>query len=222
MALRKVESEHNNQENKSEGLEPNEAQKLLWKHYKHIQKLVKQKSRHYGLDPDDVLSLVLNEISKNNFGKIRAYEGRQQCTFKSFINTVVTHIVYSFLRKKKSQQKKFEKMEQDVFYQKKSIENSNQTIFDQAIKGPLELLVEIEDIEQKEKALAHLPEVLKNLDKVQQRTIKMRYYKDLKISTIAREFKLSRYKVKRILEDAKFKIKGQLIEILKRDNNPGS
>lgn len=221
--MKKRESKSSRQEIKGEGIKSDEAQKFLWKHYGTIQRLVKQKSRRYGLDFDDVLNFVLDEISKNDFGKIRAYEGRNQCSFKSFITTVVTrHLVISFLRKKKSLEKKLKEVKPDVFDQEKSVEKSSQTMFDQEIKEPLEILEEIEETELIEKALIHLPEILKNLDKEEQRAIKMKYYIDLKISTIARELKLSRHKVKRILGNAKYKIKAQLVEILKRKKNPGS
>jgi len=222
MVLGKRKSKNSKQEVPVEGIKPTEAKKLLWKHYKHIQRLVKQKSRRYDLDPDDVLNFVLDEISKNDFGKIRTYEGREQCTFKSFISTVVMNLVYSFLRKKISREKKLEQVKRNVFDQEKELEEFKINIFDQEVKEPLEILVEIEAGESREKAAAHLPEILKNLDKEERRAIKMKFFKGLKISTISRELKLSRHKVKRILEDAAFKIKGQLNEILKRKKNPGS
>jgi RNA polymerase sigma factor (sigma-70 family) len=216
------ESKNSKQEVPVEGIKPAEAKKLLWKHYRHIQRLVRHMSSRYGLDPDDILNLVLDELSKNDFGKITAFERRYRCTFKTFINKVVTNLVYSFLRKKRSREKTLEEVKPDVFDQGKSVEKSSQTLFDQEIKEPLEIFVETEEIELKEKALIYLPKILKNLDKEERRAIKMRYYKGLKISTIARELKLSRHRVKRILEDVKFKIKGQLDEILKRKKNPGS
>lgn len=222
MAFRKRKIKNSKQEVPVEGIKPTEAKKLLWKHYRHIQRLVKQKSIRYGLDFDDILNFVLDELTKNDFGKIRAYEGRKKCKFKSFVTTVVTRLVYSFLRKKISREKKLEEVEPGVFDQGKSVENSSQTIFDQESKEPLEILLETEESELIEKALIHLPKVLKNLGKEERRAIKMMYYKGLKISTIARELKLSRHRVKRSLEDVKFKIKGQLDEILKRKKNPGS
>lgn len=220
--MSKRKSKNSKQEVPVESIKPTEAKKLLWKHYKHIQRLVRHLASRYGLDPDDVLNLVLDELSKNDFGKITAYEGRYRCTFKTFINKVVANLVYSFLRKKKSREKTLEEVEPDVFDQGKSVEKSSQTIFDQEIKEPLEILVEIEAGESREKAAAHLPEILKNLDKEERRAIKMKFFKGLKISTISRELKLSRHKVKRILENAEFKIKRQLNEILKRRKNPGS
>jgi RNA polymerase sigma factor (sigma-70 family) len=220
--FRERKSENSKQEIKGEVIKPNEAKKRLWKHFRQIQRLVKQKSYRYGLDHDVVLNLVLDELSKNDFSKIRAFEGRQQCTFKTFINTVVTNLVVGFFRKKKSRERTLEEVEPDVFVQGKCIEKFNQTIFDQEVKEPLEILLEIKESELLEKALTHLPKILKKLDKEEQRVIKMRFFKELKISTIARELNLSRHKVGRILENVKFKIKGQLDEILKRNKNPGN
>lgn len=199
-----------------------QAVKLFLNNYDYICSIVKDKSDHYDLDYDEVLDFVFPELSKDNFGKIRLYEGRDQCKFKSYIKTVVTNLVYSFLRKKISREKKLEKVKKNVFDQEKGLEEFKKNIFDQEIKEPLEILEEIEEGELWEKALTHLPKILKNLDKEQQRAIKMKYYKGLKISTISRELKLSRHRVKRILEDAAFKIKGQLDEILKKRKNPGS
>lgn len=220
--LRKRKIESGKQEIKGEGIKTNEAKKRLWKHFRQIQRLVKQKSHRYDLDNDDVLTFVLDELSKNDFSKIKAFEGRQQCTFKTFINTVVTNLVVGFFRKKKSRERTLEEVELDVFVQGKSVEKFSQTIFDQEVKEPLEILLDIKESELLEKALAHLPKILKKLDKEEQRAIKMRFFKGLKISTIARELNLSRHKVGRILENVKFKIKGQLDEILKKNKNPGN
>lgn len=221
MALRKGEIKNSKQEVPVEGIKPTEAKKLFWKHYRHIHSLVKQKSNRYDLDFDDVLNFVLGELIKNDFGKIRAYEGRKECKFKSFVTTVVTNLIYSFLRKKISREKKLKEVEPGVFDQGKSVENCSQTIFDQEIKEPLKIWLETEDSELIEEALIHLPKVLKNLGKEERLAIKMMYYKGLKISTIARELKLSRHRVKRILENAIYKIKGQLDEILKRKKIQG-
>jgi RNA polymerase sigma factor (sigma-70 family) len=186
------------------GAEYKKALELFFKNYGHICKIIKYNTY---LDFDDVLNFVFHELSKNSFARIRAYTGERGCTFKTFIRTVVTRLIINYADRTKRHEEKIAK--------------AGDNIFDQKVSLPPEIFLELEETELKNKAVALLPGILKTLDKNEHRAVKLRYFKGLKTSRISKALNLSRFKVKRLLENAQYNIKRQLEELLGKKKNPG-
>lgn len=182
-------------------------EKRLLKHYKYIQKVVRHEAYCYYFDYDDVMHYVLHHLANDDYKKVRAFDEEGDACFKTFITTVVVHLIISFDRQTKSHKKRLEKF--------------GRSLLIQGILEPDKFLIEMEEIQFKEKALGILPGILKTLTDDEQRIIKMKYYKGLKISTISRELKISWYKIRKMFEDAREKLKRGLDEALKKNQEHG-
>ena len=179
----------------------NKETDVLLEHYNYIASIVQYHANKFDLDYDNVLNFVLDKLSANNYKKIAAFEGKS--SFKTFITTVAARLIYTYGRRTGDREKKVEEL--------------SDLIPAPNVQNPLEFLIEIEEARHKEKALKYLPGILTSLAKQEQRIIRMKHEWELKISTISKTLRVSRYRVERILEGAEFKIKQQLDSCLAKD-----
>lgn len=167
------------------------AEKKLFEHYDYILKIVQIKTAQYGLDYDDCLNFVLNEISKDNHKRIKAFRGESK--FTTFITVVINRLIISYARKIK----KLPEMPAVI------------------AETPMDILIEQQQKECKELFMKKLPELLDQLDFKERLVLKMRFFKDLKISQISDDLSLTRYEITKLLNSGLEFLRNRIIEICK-------
>ncbi|MCK4944320.1 MAG: sigma-70 family RNA polymerase sigma factor [Candidatus Aminicenantes bacterium] len=169
-----------------------DVEKDLFEHYDYIIKIIQRKTRQYDLDYDDTLNFVLDKISSENYKKIRSFRG--ESTFITYITVVVNRLIISFARKNK----KIPEMP--------AIE----------IPTPLDILIQQQRIECKELFIKKLPELLNELSYKERLVLKMRFFKDLRISQIANDLRMTRYEINKLLNSGLDFLRNKIREICKK------
>lgn len=153
-----------------------DAKQILFEHYDYINKIVSIKSSQYDLDYDECLNYVLNEISRDDQKKIRAFKGKSK--FTTFITVVVNRLVISFARK----QKKLPDL----------------PLF--TPETPLDILLNRQQKESGELFAKHLPGWLAELEPTARLIVQMKYFKNLSISRISAQLGMNRYEINKKLD----------------------
>lgn len=169
-----------------------DAEKTFFENYSYVLKIVRNKTSQYGLDYDECFNFVLNEISRDNHKKIKAYRG--ECKFSTFITVVVNRLIISFARKNK-------------------ILPEMPTII---AETPLDILIEQQQKECKELFTKNLPGLLKELSFKERLVLKMRYFKDFTISQISNELSITRYEINKMLNSSIVFLREKIKEICKK------
>jgi len=144
-------------------------EKDLFEHYDYINKIIYNKTRRYDLDYDATLNFILDKISSNDYNIIRSFRG--ESSFVTYLTVVVNRLVISFAR----MQKKYPEMPVIV------------------TETPLDILIQKQQDECRERIIKKLPELLGELGYQEKLVLKMKYFKNLRTSQIARELKMTRY-----------------------------
>lgn len=168
-----------------------EYEKRLFEHYEYILKIVKYKTAQYGLDYDDCLNFVLDEISKDKHKKLRAFRGESK--FTTFITVVVNRLIFSFARKNR----KLPEMPVII------------------AETPLDILIEEQQKECKELFMKNLPELLNQLGIKERLVVKMKYFKGFNISQISNELKITRHEIEKMLNSSLEFFREKIKEICK-------
>jgi len=152
------------------------AKQRLIEQYPYIMKIVQLKAYQYDLDYDGILNFVLEKLCNDDYKIIRSFRGESK--FTTFLTIVVNHMIFRYAGKKR--------------YLPEGPIIISET--------PLDFLIKQQQLECEELFLKKLPELLDELDYKEKIVIKMKYFKGLKISNIARILALTRYEIEKKLD----------------------
>lgn len=169
-----------------------DSKEKLFEHYQYIVKIVQYKTNQYNLDYDGTLNFVLEKLCKDDYKIIRSFRGKSK--FTTFLTVVVNHMIFRYAGKKQALP--------DL-----PVINSD---------TPLKILIKQQQLECEELFLRNLPGFLDELDYEAKLVLKMKYFKDLKISKISRILGLSRYEIQKKMVTAQDFLKKKINEICKK------
>jgi RNA polymerase sigma factor (sigma-70 family) len=167
------------------------AKNELFKHYPYIIKIVKYKTKQYNLDYDSTLNLVLEKLCDNDYKIIRAFRGESK--FSTFITIVVNHMIFRFAKKK------------EALFEMPTIISET----------PLDLLIKQQKAKDEELFLNNLHQLFEHMDYEEKLILKMRFFKDLKISQISQITGLTRYQIQKKLDSGFEYLKGKIKNLKK-------
>lgn len=175
-------------------MEKLEAKQNFFCHYAAILRMVQFNTQRYDLDYDDTLNFVLEKLCKNDYKAIRSFRGESK--FTTFLTVIVNHSIYRFAGKKK--------------HLIEPPENS--------IQSPLDSIFKQQNLRYQEIFNENLKSMLNDLDYKEKLVLKMKYYKNMKISQIAKLLGLNRYKTQKILNTAVENLKNKSKEMFMDQN----
>ncbi len=150
----------------------------------------------------DRVDFIKEHLEKNNLNKLKKF--MEKSSFKTFLITVATRLFLDFWRDRYRKEKGIERYEKDF-----------KEMFTRCQEDPLEILIHLEDEKLLRKAADLLPQILDKLDYKEKLVIKMRYKHNMKMSEIARTLDLSRYKTEQLLAQTEYKIKKEILPLIK-------
>lgn len=153
----------------------------------------------------EIADFVMKALEKDGLANLKKFEERTK--FKYFLGTVVTYLLFDFLREHYQTKKNLTKFSPEF-----------EELFDQPVDSPYNLITKLEDEELKKKAAAILPKILEKLVPVEKMVIKWKYEDNLTISATARALGNTRFKTEKLIKETEEKIR---MEILLRIKNKG-
>lgn len=152
----------------------------------------------------ELVDFVQSRLEKDGLKKLKTFKGN--ASFKTFLATAVTRLIFDFWRTKRRVGKQVTRYEPEF-----------EAMFDPPAPDPQALLLQSEDEECRQKTLAFLPQLIKQLSVPEKLAIQMRYDHGSNISAIARTLGLNHYKTRTLLKNLERQIKMKL----KASLNPG-
>jgi len=167
------------------------AKKELFKHYPYIIKIVQHKTKQYELDYDTTLNLVLEKLCNDDYKIIRSFRGESK--FSTFLTVVVNHMIFRIAK------------------QKGNLPEMPMVISE----TPFDFLIKQHQHEVEEIFLNNLTLLFEDLDELQKLILRMKFFKDMKISRISKLLGLTRYEIHKNLSLGLEIIKEKFKELLK-------
>jgi RNA polymerase sigma factor (sigma-70 family) len=150
-----------------------------------------------------IVDYIIDRLEENRLARLKKFA--EKCKFKTFLSTVVSNLLYDFWRGKYADEKQETKYKDDF-----------KNLFDPPVEDPLDVLIQIEEEELKQKAMALLPEVLDRLDTDEKLAIKLKYSKGMKILPISETLGSTHYKTKNLIGQTERKIRIVLLSEIKK------
>jgi RNA polymerase sigma factor (sigma-70 family) len=167
------------------------AKEKLLENYPYIMKIVRFKTDQYDLDYDSTLNFILDKLSADDYKIIRSFRGKSK--FTTFLTIVVNNMIFRYAGKNRNLPEM-------------------PTIISET---PLDFLIRQQQMECKELFLKNLPGLLDELNYKEKVILKMRYFKDIKISRISRILGLTRYETQKKLDSGLNFLRKKIKEICK-------
>jgi RNA polymerase sigma factor (sigma-70 family) len=129
-------------------------------------------------NPDDIklmqiVDYIIDRLEENRLERLKKFA--EKCKFKTFLSSVVSNLLYDFWRDKYADEKQETKYKDDF-----------KNLFDPPVEDPLNVLIETEEEEKKNRAAKILRRLVEQLDFKDKLALDLKFEQGLKLSEIAR------------------------------------
>ncbi len=150
-------------------------------------------SNSHSIEFIETYEYIIERLERDQMKKLKGF--KEKSTFKTFVTTVITRLLYDFWRLKQRKGNHADKYESDF-----------SDLYEAHQPDPFEIFITMDDEAGQQRVAELLPTVLARLNRDERLAMDLKYEQDLDVSKIARVLGLTRFKAQRFIDQTEKKI----------------